>query len=307
VLGSVGSCRVRDFYTQRVNDMAKSFYIEYQNTPFLQTSKTAAHCNRLNWRCEILLTRNREAIEGKRILDLASHDGRFSYACLKLGASHVTGVEGRQHLIEFAIENLTSLSCKPQHFSFIQDDAFAYLPKVKPKEFDTILCFGFFYHTVRQNELLREIKRIHPAYFMLDTYIARGVFIVRPPCFPVIDQGAYPKTSVSLLNRLNPIVKAGQLIRIPNTLRKLVESRASPDKGKPCLVFKTESHSIEAATIDPVDLVAWPTKTFIEVALKSYGFNFRQLHWSKKEIKNWTAIEDYRTGDRVSYVAQSLE
>ena len=48
-----------------------------------------------NWRCEILLTRNQEAIKNKNILDLASHVGALTYGCLKLGAKHVTGVEGK--------------------------------------------------------------------------------------------------------------------------------------------------------------------------------------------------------------------
>ena len=126
--------------------MQRRFYIDYENTPFPQTGKIKAetHPYRLNWRCEILLTRNQEAIESKRILDLASHDGMFSYACLKLGASHVTGVEGRENLVKSAIDNLTGLGYTQEHFSFIQDDVFNYLERVKPKEFDTILCFGFF-------------------------------------------------------------------------------------------------------------------------------------------------------------------
>jgi len=275
--------------------MEKGFCINYENTPFLQTSKTAPHPNRLNWRCEILLTRNQEAIKGKKILDLASHDGRFSYACLELGAGHITGVEGRHHLVESATENLIGLGYKPEHFSFVQDDVFDYLHKVKPKEFDTILCFGFFYHTVRQNELLREIKRIQPTYFVLDTYIARGIFTVRPLGFSFRSQGAYP------------IAKLMRFIRIPATLQKFAGETASPVLGKPCLVFRTESHMIEGATIDPIDLVAWPTKTFIELAFKSYGFSFKQLLWNKKEIKNWTALADYKTGDRVSYIAQIVE
>lgn len=274
---------------QGVNNMAKGFDVDYENTPFLQTSKTAAHPNRLNWRTEILLTRNHEAIRGKKILDLASHDGRFSYACLKLGASHVTGVEGRHHLVEFATENLISLGYKPEQFSFIQDDVFAYLPKVKLKEFDTILCFGFFYHTVRQNELLRQINRIQPAYFLLDTFVARGIFSVNP------------------VGSRSAKGKFRYLVRIPITLKRLALEIASPDKGEPCLVFKTESHVIEGATIDPMNLIAWPTKTFIERALKAYGFRFEQLHWNKKEIKDWTAIDDYKTGDRVSYIAQPLK
>jgi len=266
--------------------MERKFSVEYENTPFLGTSKTAAHPNRLNWRCEILLTRNQVAIRGKRILDLASHDGRFSYACLELGASHVAGVEGRQHLVESAKENLVGLGYKPEQFSFLHGDVFDYLHKVKPGEFDTILCFGFFYHTVRQNELLREINRIKPGCFILDTYVARGIFSANPVG--------------SKFTR----AKLTCFVRISITLKRLAQQIASPDKGEPCLVFSPESHVIEAATIDQIDLVAWPTKTYIEQALRNYGFRFKQLKWNRADITDWTAIEDYRTGDRVSYLAE---
>jgi len=290
-----------------VGYMERRFYVDYENTPFLQTSETAAHPNRLNWRCEILLTRNQEAIKGKRILDLASHDGRFSYACLKLGASHVTGVEGRRHLVESARENLIYLGYKSENFSFIQDDVFNYLPKVKSKEFDTVLCFGFFYHTVKQNQLLDDITRIQATYFVLDTHIARGIFAVRPQRFRYTPQGAYPKARLSLLNRLNPIFILAQFRRILVDLNRLPQVMASTEKGKPCLVFMLESHELEGATIDAMDLVAWPTKTFVELVFKSYGFSFKELYWKKNEIHDWTAIEDYKAGERVSYIAQLLK
>lgn len=286
--------------------MKKRFSVEYENTPFLETSTTASHHNRLNWRCEILLARNQEAIAGKRILDLASHDGRFSYACLKLGAQHVTGVEGRHYLVESARENLTGLGYTPECFSFIQGDVFDYLHNVKSNEFDTVLCFGFFYHTVKQTELLENIQRSQAIYFILDTHIARGTFDVRPLRFRYTEQGAYPTTRVSLINNLNPMVKVGQLIRVAATLKRLIHNRANSGNKKPCLVFKPEDHSLEGATIDPLDLVAWPTKAFIELVLRSYGFSYSQLQWNKKEIKDWTSIEDYRQGERISYIAQLL-
>jgi SAM-dependent methyltransferase len=270
------------------------FEVDYRDTPFLRTSKTFANYNRLNWRCEILLTRNQDAIKGKNILDLASHDGRFSYACLRLGASRVMGVEGRKYLVEYARENLSNLGFNKQHFEFVHDDVFNYLPKIKPKEFDTILCFGFFYHTVRQSELFEQIKRIGAKYFILDTFIVRGGFF-----------DAYLGVSTPLLlSRPNPIVEIGKLIRLPLQLKKNIEVVMNPNKGKPCLVFKVEEHTIEGATIDTTDLVAWPTKSYIDLVLQRYGFNFKQLYYDKREILDWTALEDYKTGMRISYFAK---
>src|SRR3954470_3000649 len=49
--------------------------------------------NRMNERYEALFAGNRDIFKGARVLDLASHDGRYSFAALKTGAAHVTGVE----------------------------------------------------------------------------------------------------------------------------------------------------------------------------------------------------------------------
>ena len=284
--------------------MQRRFYVDYENTPFLETYKIKhdALSYRLNWRCEILLTRNQEAIKGKRVLDLASHDGLFSYACLKLGASHVTGVEGRENLVKSAIDNLTGLGYTQRHFSFIQDDIFDYLEKVQPKEFDTILCFGIFNHTIRQIELVREIKRIQPTHFILDTFIQRGIFI-NPFFFR-------PSTLLKLI----PRVRFRHFFQTSATMEKIKNgfsfepvSPASIKQGGPCLVFKPESHLRESTTIDPVDLCAWPTQSFLEIIFKSHGFSLKRLYWDKKEIKDWTSIEDYKYGARASYIIQPIE
>ena len=273
-----------------------SFDIDYEDSPFLRTSKTAAHSNRLNWRCEILLTRNKERIEGQRVLDLASHDGRFSYACLKLGATHVTGVEVRHHLVEFATRNLISLACPPQQFDFLEANVFDYLPSVTPGEFDTIICFGFFYHTTKQVDLMCEINRIQPKCFILDTAIARNVY-----AFDWQDSRiryASIRWMARLLQRMR--IPTSVLRRIaPITVSRLEEEK----RFVPCLVFKSESPLWASTTIDPLGLVAWPTQAFIELLLRTYGFNFEQLSWSSKEISDWTAIDDYRRGARVSYLA----
>jgi len=276
--------------------MGKKFYVNYENTPFLTTSKTSPQLNRLNWRCEILLTRNKEAIEGKRILDLASHDGRFSYGCLKLGARHIIGVEGRHHLVKFANENLAHLGFSPQNFSFVEDDVFNYLPKVKPKTFDTVLCFGFFYHTIRQIELLREIFRIQPKYFILDTFI-------------ITYDLAKENNIKRLFKWLGLIrkIKIRHVTQLESTFKKVKNTLSLPPvkeiESRPCLVFGREDPAIEGATIDVTGLFALPSRSFIELFLKIYGFCYKRLLWDREEIKDWTGIEDYRNRERISYIA----
>jgi len=270
------------------------FQINYRDTPFLLTSETAPYVNRLNWRAEILLTRNKEAIKDKKILDLASHDGRFSYACLKLGAAHVTGIEARPHLVRNAMESFSKLEFDPHSFTFIQNDVFDYLPKVKQGEFDTILCFGFFYHTIRQIELLREIGRIRPKYFILDTRIEKEVII----------KDFKKRGSSSKLIKLVFKIKPKHFVKLKESIQKAKKALSISQEKTPCLIFRYENNEREGLTIDPIKLVAYPTKSFIEQFFSHCGYAFKQLNWSEKEINDWTGINVYRIGMRVSYIAK---
>lgn len=153
------------------------FFIDYENVNLIVTKNPDFFdINFLNWRVELLLAQNQKAIEGQKVLDLASHDGRFSYACLELGAKHVTCVEGRSQIVEYGKKFMSSYHPSDK-WSFIQSDLFEYLSTVKTGEFDTILCFGFLYHTTRQVDLFNEIKRLKPTYFLLETTVIKNYFV----------------------------------------------------------------------------------------------------------------------------------
>jgi len=150
------------------------FHVDYNDTPYSRRSQMPgfpprrSNPYRQNWRCEILLTRNLHAVKDQTVLDLASYDGRLSYGLKKLGAKHVVAIEGRSEPVEAAKSHFEELGLEAD---FRAGDLFDYLPTVEEGVFDTICCFGFFYHTVRQYELLAQVKRIKPKYFILDTRI----------------------------------------------------------------------------------------------------------------------------------------
>ena len=81
---------------------------------------------RLNARYNVILEPLRKEIEGKTVLDLASHDGRWSFAVLTLGAKHVFGVEYRQDLIDFRSPAFDTID--QRRFQFMQGDVFDALP-----------------------------------------------------------------------------------------------------------------------------------------------------------------------------------
>ena len=278
---------------------SQKFKVQYVDSCFLQTSNEGCFVNKLNWRCEILLSRNIEAIKGKRVLDLACHDGRFSYACLQLGAKSVTGVECRQDLVENVKKNLTSFGYTDKQFQVIQDDVLAYMRKVQSGEFDTILCFGYFYHTFQQIELLQLIKSVKPRHFILDT---------------VVDK-ANEESKIGFIARLNRIMRfitkgccfiPGK-ITLKKFFRSLLFLMDYSKKKKEYLIFYYEDAARQGNTNDKSGLVAKPSKGLLEMLFKYYGFKFRELQWCRKEIGDTSNLEEFIKGLRVTYIAELIE
>jgi tetratricopeptide (TPR) repeat protein len=145
----------------------------FDNFPeFFNSSVSGVSNNRLNGKYKALINENLECIKGKRILDLTSHDGRWTFAALKNGAEFVTGIEGRKELIDNAYMNLSTYGIPKTKYKFIEGDVFEQLKQIKPGEIDTVFCFGFFYHIANHMLLLNEIKRINPKYLLLETTIS---------------------------------------------------------------------------------------------------------------------------------------
>ncbi len=265
--------------------------LDYRETPFLEGT-VGIDLNRLNWRAEMILARNQHLIEGKRVLDIASHDGRFSYACLKLGAKHVTGVEGRQHLVDKAHARCAAMGCDPARYQFSVGDAFDALPRFRSGTFDTILCFGFFYHTIRQVEMMREFQRLDPQAVLLDSTVERERLGIRLALF---------------LARLRP--------RHVNPAAALRLWRST--EGDEVLRLRSEDAGHDANTIESagrarredelrfrqMGVTFYPTASLVERLFEVHGFQPQRIDWHSGEIRDWTAIEDYKNGGRFSWVA----
>ena len=146
------------------------FFDEYPS--FFHTSATAAFPNRLNERYRACIEWNRPIISGKRVVDIASHDGRWSFAAIKAGASHVVGLEARDHLVKAAQSNLREYGVSENSFRFVLGDAFETIDRIEPRSVDTVLCLGFFYHVANHVLLLSKIARLKPQHIILDTAVA---------------------------------------------------------------------------------------------------------------------------------------
>lgn len=138
---------------------------------FLETSRTATNLNRLNLRHEAMIAGNADLLAGADVLDIASHDGRWSLAALDAGARSVVGVEGRPELVAHAEETLGHYRPAAAGYRFVCSDVIEYL--ADPERFDVVLCLGFLYHTLRYPELLAGIRATGARHVVLDTRTVR--------------------------------------------------------------------------------------------------------------------------------------
>lgn len=139
---------------------------------FYKTSETGSSPNRLNHRYLALIHSNKEIINNSSILDLASHDGRWSFAALQNGAKKVCGIEGRKELVQKSLKNMEKFEISQEKYSFIVGDIFEEIKKFKNNEFDIVFCLGIFYHIMDHMLLLNEIKQLNPKYIIMDTNVS---------------------------------------------------------------------------------------------------------------------------------------
>ena len=224
---------------------------------FYRTSYTGSKPNRLNARYEALIESNRDVIAGRRVLDIASHDGRWSFAALKAGAQHVVGVEGRAELVERATNAMNVYRVAPDRFDFMVGDAQTLLARFAPGDFDTVFCFGFLYHTLEQMSLISAISRLAPSHLLLDTKVV--------------------KSDVPLI----------------------VLRRDEPGG---------EGEAIRKATDGPGPvLVGTPSRAAVEWMLDSAGFQYAYYDWATRHQGDWTQLDAYLDGRRVTLRASPAQ
>lgn len=142
------------------------FFDQYPR--FYTTSQTSPFPHRLNGRHAAIITKNADLLSGKRVLDIASHDGRWSFAALQAGAAHITGIEPRQELIDNAHETFNHYGVSPDRYEFRCGDVFDLIGDI---QVDVVLCLGFYYHTIRHAELLDRIDRTGARMVVIDTEV----------------------------------------------------------------------------------------------------------------------------------------
>jgi len=188
---------------------------------------------RMNKRFEALIEPFRSDIEGSKVLDLASHDGRWCYAFAGAGAASVVGIEGRQEMVDkFGDYPDADLRAK---IELRVGDLFEGMEAaIKAGEtYDVVGVFGILYHVMDHFRLFQLVRKLQPKLVIVDSE-----FMLRPAPMMMLKT---ERTS----NVLNAIPQFdGQERAI-----KAVPSFKAMDRMAEALAFETEWVDWEARAL----------------------------------------------------------
>ncbi|MEJ6507900.1 MAG: class I SAM-dependent methyltransferase [Octadecabacter sp.] len=130
---------------------------------------------RMNKRFEALIEPNKDVISGAKVLDRASHDGRWCYAFAGAGAASVVGIEGRQEMVDkFTDYPDAALRDKIElRVGDLYDGMEAAV--AKGETYDVIGIFGILYDLMDHFRLFQLLRRLKPKLVIVDSE-----FMLRP-------------------------------------------------------------------------------------------------------------------------------
>jgi tRNA (mo5U34)-methyltransferase len=107
------------------------------------------------------------SLEGKRVLDVGCNDGFFLFACRRLGAKEVVGVEVREHYYDHAVlvNRLLDLGGITIHLMSAYDVGEAL------GQFDVTLALGLIYHLKNPFLFLERVSAITTSTIIVETAV----------------------------------------------------------------------------------------------------------------------------------------
>ncbi len=256
---------------------------------FFETSDAWADPNRLNNRYTALIGRHADVLEQAAVLDLGSHDGRFSFAALETGARSVVGLEGHSTLVADSEKTFQEYGIEEDRYEFVSGDVFETIKAFEPGRFDVVLCLGFLYVHNRHFEMMKQIQRLAPRYVVLDVWVLPFTNDPITYLIPhVIDE--------------HGSVRYTEDFEYPIGLRERVRP-ISPRDGSG---IKFEDMGT-AGELPEVMLIAYPSLSAVEWLLAEAGFGELDYYdWMQAPIADWRDLFDYQSGHRVSLIARNL-
>ena len=264
------------------------FFDEYPR--FFESSDTMPIPNRLNNRYKAMIERNADQLKGASVLDLASHDGRWSFAALQTGAQSIVGLEGQSELVAEAEKSFAEYGIDSDRYRFVCGDLFETVKELDAGTFDVVMCFGFFHMHNRHYEILQQIQRLAPKHLIMDVWILPST---NDPITYLIPHRVDGRGSARYMPEFP----------YPPALREEANVPDSPRDGSG-IKFGPIS-STEAAP--EVMLLAQPSETALTWLLAEAGFGeIDSFDWKNAPIDNWHGLADYQVGQRVSLIAKNL-
>lgn len=123
----------------------------------------------MNKRYDALIAPFGADISDARVLDLASHDGRWCYAFAGTGAASVVGIEGRSEMIaKFADYPDETLKSK---VTLREGDLFEGMEAAiaAGETYDVVGVFGILYHVMDHFRMFQLIRRLQPKLVIVDS------------------------------------------------------------------------------------------------------------------------------------------
>jgi hypothetical protein len=130
--------------------------------------------SRMNLRHRHIIEPWRNEIEGSRVLDLGSHDGRWGYAFAAAGAASVLGIEGRAELAaQYA--SLPDSPFKDKVQLVIGDFVTEMDHLIAEKAcFDIVACLGVYYHTMEHYRMMLQMASFKPRLIIIDSVFSQA-------------------------------------------------------------------------------------------------------------------------------------
>jgi hypothetical protein len=130
--------------------------------------------SRMNLRHRHIVEPWRSEIQGSRVLDLGSHDGRWPYAFAAAGAASVLGIEGRAELAA----QYASLPDAPfkDKVRLVVGDFVAEMDRLAAEKasFDIVACLGVYYHTMEHYRMMLQMALFKPRLIIIDSVFSRA-------------------------------------------------------------------------------------------------------------------------------------
>jgi SAM-dependent methyltransferase len=249
-----------------------------EDSPFIQTDSRknrwaipySSEC--LNSRIEVLLEQNRDCIRGRRILDIGSHIGTFSYAALRMEGKCVHGIDTEADTVKRCHDLFRQHEVPSSDYRFEVADVMVFLNNLPDNYYDTIFCFGTLYYIEEPLGLLRQMNRVASQAIILDTFTAGYAAV----------QG---KDSVKVNSA---IVKA--TLDLP----LMIVSLTKPEKGD----YNLPKSFVYGRKI--LSQITLPTKSLLEIWYQSIGMEFKLLDWSNYTQRQCSYEDFVKPGQKTS-------